>query len=165
MPVLLLGRAFQGLGFGAAIVALYVVIGRAYPEHMRPRVFTALSGAWVVPGIVGPLVAGLITDAFGWRWVFFGVLMLLIPVGAVLIPRLQAMHVEPDPDAAPGPRAQATGAPGGGRGGAAAGVRAAARRVVAGPRARRARADGLRSSPAAARREPSERGGDCRPWC
>ena len=58
MPVLLLGRALQGLGFGAAIVALYVVIGRAYPEHLRPRVFTALSGAWVVPGIVGPLVAG-----------------------------------------------------------------------------------------------------------
>ncbi len=103
MPVLLLGRAFQGLGFGAAIVALYVVIGRAYPEHLRPRVFTALSGSWVVPGIVGPLVAGLITDAFGWRWVFFGVLLLLIPVGAVLIPRLQAMHVEPDPDADPAP--------------------------------------------------------------
>lgn len=103
MPVLLLGRAFQGLGFGAAIVALYVVIGRAYPEQLRPRVFTALSGSWVVPGLVGPLVAGLVTDAFGWRWVFFGVLLLLIPVGAVLIPRLQAMHVEPDPDADPAP--------------------------------------------------------------
>lgn len=101
MPVLLVGRAFQGLGFGAAIVALYVVIGRAYPDYMRPRVFTALSGAWVVPGIVGPLVAGLVTDAFGWRWVFFGVLILLLPVGAVLIPRLQAMHVAPDLDAAP----------------------------------------------------------------
>jgi MFS family permease len=103
MPVLLLGRALQGLGFGAAIVALYVVIGRAYPESLRPRVFTALSGAWIVPGIVGPLVAGLITDAFGWRWVFFGVLVLLVPVGVVLVPRLQAMHVDPDPDAAPAP--------------------------------------------------------------
>jgi MFS family permease len=103
MPVLLIGRALQGLGFGAAIVALYVVIGRAYPEQLRPRVFTALSGAWIVPGIVGPLVAGAITDAFGWRWVFFGVLILLIPVGVVLVPRLQSMHVDPDPDAAPVP--------------------------------------------------------------
>ncbi len=101
MPVLLLGRAFQGLGFGAAIVALYVVIGRAYPEHLRPRVFTALSGAWIVPGIVGPLVAGAVTDAFGWRWVFFGVLILLIPVGVILVPRLQTMHVDPDPEAVP----------------------------------------------------------------
>ncbi|MEO8106655.1 MAG: MFS transporter [Actinomycetes bacterium] len=103
MPVLLLGRAFQGLGFGAAIVALYVVIGRAYPENLRPRVFTALSGAWIVPGIVGPLVAGAVTDTFGWRWVFFGVLILLIPVGVILVPRLQAMHVDPDPDAVPTP--------------------------------------------------------------
>lgn len=103
MPVLLVGRGMQGLGFGAAIVAMYVVIGRAYPEHLRPRVFTALSGAWVVPGIAGPLVAGLITDSFGWRWVFFGVLILLIPVGAILIPRLRAMHVEPDADADPAP--------------------------------------------------------------
>lgn len=103
MPVMLVGRALQGLGFGAVIVALYVVIGRAYPEHLRPRVFTALSGAWVVPGIAGPLVAGAVTDAFGWRWVFFGILILLVPVGAVLLPRLQAMHVEPDPDAAPRP--------------------------------------------------------------
>jgi MFS family permease len=56
-----------------------------------------------VPGIAGPLVAGLITDAFGWRWVFFGVIGLLIPVGAVLIPRLRAMHVDPDPEANPPP--------------------------------------------------------------
>jgi MFS family permease len=103
MAVMLAGRALQGLGFGAVIVALYVVIGRAYPEHLRPRVFTALSGAWVVPGIAGPLVAGAITDAFGWRWVFFGILILLLPVGAVLLPRLRAMHVEPDRDATPRP--------------------------------------------------------------
>jgi MFS family permease len=103
MPVLLLGRGLQGLGFGAGIVAIYVVIGRAYPEHLRPRVFTALSGAWIVPGIVGPLVAGVITDTFGWRWVFFGVLLLLVPVGIMLVPRLQAMHVDPDPDAVPAP--------------------------------------------------------------
>jgi MFS family permease len=99
--LLLAGRFLQGLGFGAIIVALYVVIGRAYPEHLRPRVFTALSGAWVVPGIAGPLLAGWITDSFGWRWVFFGVLILLIPIAAVLLPRLQSMHVEPDPDAEP----------------------------------------------------------------
>lgn len=101
MALLLAGRALQGLGFGAIIVALYVVIGRAYPESLRPRVFTALAGAWVVPGIVGPLVAGAITQAWGWRWVFFGVLFLLLPVALVLLPRLRSMHVAPDPDATP----------------------------------------------------------------
>ncbi len=99
MWILLCGRALQGLGFGGVIVAIYVVIGRAYPEHLRPRVFTALSGAWVIPGITGPLVAGIITETIGWRWVFFGVLLLLAPIAAVLIPRLQSMHVAPDPNA------------------------------------------------------------------
>ena len=99
MWVLLAGRALQGLGFGGVIVAIYVVIGRAYPEHLRPRAFTALSGAWVIPGITGPLVAGIITETIGWRWVFFGVLLLLAPIAAVLIPRLQSMHVAPDPNA------------------------------------------------------------------
>jgi MFS family permease len=101
MLVLLSGRALQGLGFGGVIVALYVVIGRAYPDSLRPRVFTALSGAWVVPGITGPLIAGIVTETVGWRWVFFGVLLLLVPIALVLIPRLRALHVEPDPDAQP----------------------------------------------------------------
>ena len=94
MQVMLLGRALQGLGFGAAIVAIYVVIGRAFPEDMRPRVFTGLSGAWIVPGIAGPLLAGWITEVFGWRWVFFGVLLLIIPVSAVLLPKLHSLHPE-----------------------------------------------------------------------
>ena len=94
MPVLLLGRAMQGLGFGASMVAVYVVIGRAFPEHMRPRVFTGLSGAWVVPGIAGPLIAGWITEVFGWRWVFIGVLVLVVPIAAVLLPTLRSRHLD-----------------------------------------------------------------------
>jgi len=101
MLVLLGGRALQGLGFGGVIVALYVVIGRAYPESLRPRVFTALSGAWVVPGITGPVIAGVVTETVGWRWVFFGVLLLLLPVSLVLIPRLKSLHIAPDADTEP----------------------------------------------------------------
>jgi MFS family permease len=93
----------QGFGFGGVIVALYVVIGRAYPEDLRPRVFTALSGAWIVPGIAGPLVAGAITDTWGWRWVFFAIVALLVPVAVVLLPRLQNLHIAPDADAKPTP--------------------------------------------------------------
>ncbi len=35
MWVFILGRAVQGLGGGLVIVALYVVVGRAYPERLR----------------------------------------------------------------------------------------------------------------------------------
>jgi MFS family permease len=103
MPQFLLGRAVQGLGAGGTLVAMYVVIGKGYPEEIRPRVFTALSGAWIVPGILGPVVAGWITDNVGWEWVFLGVLVLMVPIGLVLVPRLQRLHLPGDPTHVPIP--------------------------------------------------------------
>jgi MFS family permease len=103
MPQFLLGRAIQGLGAGGTLVAMYVVIGKGYPEEIRPRVFTALSGAWIVPGILGPVIAGWVTDNFGWEWVFLGVLLLMIPIGVVLVPRLQRLHLPGDPTHLPIP--------------------------------------------------------------
>lgn len=69
-PVLLAGRMIAGLGGGLLVVALYVMIGRAYPESLRPKVFGWVSAAWVLPAIVGPLLAAWLTEALSWRWVF-----------------------------------------------------------------------------------------------
>ena len=52
------------------IVALYVVVGRAYPQRLQPAVLACFSAAWVLPAIVGPLVSGTVTEHLGWRWVF-----------------------------------------------------------------------------------------------
>lgn len=83
------GRAVQGLGGGLVIVALYVVVGRAFPERLRPSVFAAFSAAWVLPSIVGPLVSGAVTQHLGWRWVFLAVpVLVLLPV-AVMWPALR----------------------------------------------------------------------------
>jgi MFS family permease len=81
MPLFLIGRAVQGLGIGFVGVGLYVVIGQVFPEHLRARVFTVMTSAWVLPALVGPVIAGLIADLVGWRWVFLGVP--LIAVGAL----------------------------------------------------------------------------------
>ncbi|AKT52724.1 MFS transporter [Arsenicicoccus sp. oral taxon 190] len=69
-PLLLLGRVVAGLGGGLLVVALYVMIGRAYPDALRPKVFGWLSAAWVLPSIVGPLLAAWLTEAWSWRGVF-----------------------------------------------------------------------------------------------
>ncbi|QGG42135.1 MFS transporter [Aeromicrobium yanjiei] len=73
MPVFLVGRAVQGLGIGFISVGLYVVIGRTFHEDVRARVFTVMTSAWVLPALVGPLLAGTIADLVGWRWVFLAV--------------------------------------------------------------------------------------------
>lgn len=73
-PVLLLGRALSGVGAGLFIVALYVALALGYEERDRPRVFGYLSAAWVVPALVGPAIAGWLTDNVSWRWVFLAVI-------------------------------------------------------------------------------------------
>lgn len=88
------GRALQGLGGGLVIVALYVVVGRAYPERLRPSVFAAFSAAWVLPSIVGPLVAGAVTQHIGWRWVFLAVPALILLPLAVMGPALRRSEKE-----------------------------------------------------------------------
>ncbi|MEU9402342.1 MFS transporter [Streptomyces sp. NPDC048242] len=85
MWVFILGRAVQGLGGGLVIVALYVVVGRAYSERLRPAIMAAFAAAWVVPSVVGPLASGAVTEHLGWRWVFLGIpVLVVLPLGLAL---------------------------------------------------------------------------------
>lgn len=88
MLLLVVGRIVQGLGSGATVVALYVLVARVYPEALRARVFAAFSAAWVVPGIVGPALAGIVVEHIGWRWVFLAVPFLAVPAAFALWPAL-----------------------------------------------------------------------------
>ncbi|MDX3521639.1 MFS transporter [Streptomyces scabiei] len=85
MWLFVLGRAVQGLGGGLVIVALYVVVGRAYPERLRPSIMAAFAASWVVPSVVGPLASGAVTEQLGWRWVFLGIpVLVVLPLGLAL---------------------------------------------------------------------------------
>ncbi|MEO6606565.1 MAG: MFS transporter, partial [Aeromicrobium sp.] len=95
MEVFLAGRCVQGLGSGFLGVGLYVVIGKVFPDAMRARVFTVMTSAWLMPALVGPVIAGLIADHVGWRWVFLGVPA--IAVGSVALIWDAVRRVEGDP--------------------------------------------------------------------
>jgi MFS family permease len=92
MSQLVAGRVVQGLGSGLIITAVYVVIGQAYPEHLRPSLFAATSSAWVVPSLVGPAVAGALAQHASWRWVFLGLVPFTLGGGVLLIPVLRSLH-------------------------------------------------------------------------
>ncbi len=72
MPVLIAGRAVQGLGSGALVTCFYLAINLAYADALRPRMMALVSSAWVLPGLLGPTAAGFVADLFGWRVVFWG---------------------------------------------------------------------------------------------
>lgn len=90
MPVLVAGRLFQGLGAGAIPPIAYVSIGRALPEDLRPQMFAVLSTAWVLPGVIGPAIAGLIAEHISWRAVFLGLLPLIALAAIITLPAIRA---------------------------------------------------------------------------
>jgi MFS family permease len=84
-------RAVQGVGSGLSSVPLYVIVARVYPERSRPKVFAWMAGAWVVPSLVGPSFGGLVAQHLGWRWVFLGLIPLVLPAALMLWPALRGL--------------------------------------------------------------------------
>jgi MFS family permease len=95
MEILVLARLLQGFGGGAIAPTSYAAIGRSLPDSLRPAMFAILASAWIVPGLVGPAVAGTIGDSFGWRAVFLGLLPLIVVAAALSMPALLAIGRPP----------------------------------------------------------------------
>ncbi len=93
MATLVVGRIVQGFGSGLLSVALYVIVAQAYPERLHRRIFAAFAAAWVVPSLVGPVVAGLVVEHVGWRWVFLAVPVVAVPAVLLIHPGLRSIGV------------------------------------------------------------------------
>lgn len=96
MEVLVAGRFAQGLGSGALTVALYVVVARVYPQELHPAIFAGFAAAWVIPSLIGPTVAGAVTELWSWHWVFLGVVILVLIALVMVIPALRGLANDGD---------------------------------------------------------------------
>lgn len=97
--VLLTGRALIGLGAALAFPAALALTNASFPdEPVRSRAFgvTAVAGAGGSLG--GAVYGGLVTDALGWRWVFW----LTVPVTALLWWAARRLLPAPSRDRRPG---------------------------------------------------------------
>ncbi|MGH9018906.1 MAG: MFS transporter, partial [Acidimicrobiales bacterium] len=95
MTVLVAGRVVQGLGAGVLVVTLNVLVGRGYPPALRPRAYAAMSTAWVVPGVLGPAVAGVVAEHLSWRLVFLGIVPAVAVAAAIALPAIAGTDVAP----------------------------------------------------------------------
>ncbi len=91
MPMVVVGRFVQGIGGGAVPPVAYVAIGRSLPERLRPAMFATLSAAWIVPGLVGPAIAGFVAQTWHWRAVFLGLLPLIVIAGSMASGAMRAI--------------------------------------------------------------------------
>ena len=76
MPVLLLGRALQGLGGGFLFALSYAMINLLFKESLWPRAMALISAMWGIATLIGPAVGGIFAELHAWRWAFG----LLLPV-------------------------------------------------------------------------------------
>ena len=82
---LVVARVIQGLGGGLFFPAIGAFIQLLFDGRARGRAFAVLGAAIGVFTAIGPLVGGLLIEAFGeqdgWRWIFF----VNLPVGLVAL--------------------------------------------------------------------------------
>lgn len=81
MNALILFRALQGFGGGALLTLGMIIVGEMFSLTERARVQGLFGGVWGLSSIVGPILGGVITDQFSWRWVFY----LNIPFGIIAV--------------------------------------------------------------------------------
>lgn len=84
-------RVVQGLGASMMSPQTMAVITRLFPPKERAQAMSLWGATAGVAMLVGPLVGGLLTDAWGWEWIFF----INVPIGLVgfvaaarLVPKL-----------------------------------------------------------------------------
>ena len=78
-------RVLQGLGAGGLAALSQIIMADIISPRERGK-YAGLFGAVMALGTIGgPLLGGVVTDAFGWRWNFF----IALPVAIVAIILLQ----------------------------------------------------------------------------
>lgn len=84
-------RVVQGLGAALMSPQTMAVITRLFPPKQRAQAMSLWGATAGVAMLVGPLLGGLLTDAFGWEWIFF----VNVPIGVIgfvaavrLVPKL-----------------------------------------------------------------------------
>lgn len=95
MLVLLAARAIQGLGGGVLVTLSYGMVSTLYPEELRPRLLSTISGVWGAAALLGPLVGGVFAELGWWRGAFW----ISLPIVILLLYLVR--HTLPDTDRQP----------------------------------------------------------------
>lgn len=81
MYALIVFRGLQGIGGGILLSLPFIVVGEIFSPIDRAKYMGILASVFGVADVLGPILGGVMTDALGWRWVFF----INVPIGIAAI--------------------------------------------------------------------------------
>jgi EmrB/QacA subfamily drug resistance transporter len=74
-------RGLQGLGAGALFPIALAIIGDIFAPSERGKYQGFFGAVFGISSLVGPAIGGLITDNFGWHWIF----LVNLPIGLIVL--------------------------------------------------------------------------------
>lgn len=78
---LIIFRGLQGIGGGILLTLPFIVVGEIFSPRERAKYMGILGSVFGLADILGPILGGVITDTWGWRWIFF----VNVPVGVAAV--------------------------------------------------------------------------------
>lgn len=84
LPVLLFGWSLlEGLGAALILPAIVALVAANFPPDDRTKAYGLVAAAGAVAVGIGPVLGGLVTTYFSWRWVFAGEVVLVVAILAL----------------------------------------------------------------------------------
>ena len=91
MPLMIVGRFFQGFGGGVLIPIAQAIMMENFKGKDLTTAITIFGLVVIVAPIIGPVLGGWITENYSWHWIFF----MNIPIGALIVTMAKTMIVDP----------------------------------------------------------------------
>ncbi|MEH0635193.1 MFS transporter [Streptomyces bottropensis] len=81
LTVLLIGWSFlEGIGAALILPAIVALVAGNFATERRPAAYGLVAAAGAVAIAVGPLIGGVATTYFSWRWVFAGEVLVVLGI-------------------------------------------------------------------------------------